>query len=457
MRIETVIFATTALLPSGWASDVRVAIGADGRIASVEPDASTQPADYRIAILLPAPTNIHSHAFQRAMAGLTEGRGPDASDSFWTWRKLMYRFMEQLGPEDVEAIAAFVQMEMLEAGYAGSVEFHYLHHQPGGAPYAKLGELSERIVAAAATSGIGLTLAPVLYQYGGCDERPLDARQARFGNDFDRFARLWEEARASLSALPADARMAVAPHSLRAVGQESLTACAALAPTDPIHIHIAEQVGEVDEVQQSWGQRPVEWLYAHHAVDARWTLIHATQMEPHETTMVAKSGAAAGLCPITEANLGDGIFDGVRFFAAGGTFAIGSDSNIRISLSEELRALEYSQRLQHKGRAMLAELGRSAGRVLLEGASRGGAISAGRDAGTIAPGKLADMLALDGAATTLIGRTGDQILDSWIFAGDDHLVSDVWSAGRHQVRGGRHIAREAITARYRKVLAALIT
>ncbi|MBN9788435.1 formimidoylglutamate deiminase [Pseudonocardia sp. TMWB2A] len=449
------IFADTALLPEGWAHNVRVAV-ADGRITSVTPNSTAETGDTRISILLPAPANIHSHAFQRAMAGLTEGRGPDASDSFWTWRKLMYRFMEQLGPDDVEAIAAFVQMEMLEAGYAGSVEFHYLHHQPGGAPYAKLGELSERIAAAAATSGIGLTLAPVLYQYGGCDQRPLNERQVRFGNDFDRFARLWEEARASIAALPADARMAVAPHSLRAVGPDSLALCAALSPADPMHIHIAEQVGEVNEVVAAWGQRPIEWLYDHQAVDSRWTLIHATQMEPHETEMVASSGAVAGLCPITEANLGDGIFDGVRYLGANGRFAIGSDSNIHISLAHELRALEYSQRLRDKGRAMLATEGRSAGRLMLEEAAKGGAVSSGRESGAIAAGKLADLLALDGNATNLLGRSGDQLIDSWIFAGDDRLVTDVWSAGRHQVQDGRHIARAAIESEYRRVLKKLV-
>ena len=449
------IFADTALLPEGWAHNVRVAV-ADGRITTVTPNSTAETGDTRISILLPAPANIHSHAFQRAMAGLTEGRGPDASDSFWTWRKLMYRFMEQLNPDDVEAIAAFVQMEMLEAGYAGSVEFHYLHHQPGGAPYAKLGELSERIAAAAATSGIGLTLAPVLYQYGGCDQRPLNERQARFGNDFDRFARLWEEARASIAALTDDARMAVAPHSLRAVGPDSLALCATLSPADPMHIHIAEQVGEVDEVVAAWGQRPIEWLYDHQAVDSRWTLIHATQMAPHETEMVASSGAVAGLCPITEANLGDGIFDGVRYLGSGGRFAIGSDSNIHISLAQELRALEYSQRLRDKGRAMLATEGRSAGRLMLEEAAKGGAVSSGRDSGTIAAGRLADLLALDGNATNLLGRNGDQLIDSWIFAGDDGLVTDVWSAGRHQVQGGRHIARAAIESEYRKVLHHLV-
>lgn len=450
------IFAKAALLPEGWANDVRIVVDAAGRIASITKDAVRQSGDTQIAILLPAPANIHSHAFQRAMAGLTEGRGPDPSDSFWTWRKLMYKFMEQLGPDEVEAIAAFVQMEMLEAGFAASVEFHYLHHAPGGVPYAKLGELSERIVAAAGTSGIGLTLAPVLYQYGGCDQRPLNDRQARFGNDVDRFAKLWEEARDSLKTLPADARMAVAPHSLRAVGPDSLAACAALSPSDPMHIHIAEQVGEVDEVVAAWGQRPIEWLYDHQPVDSRWTLIHATQMEPHETEMVAASGAVAGLCPITEANLGDGIFDGVRYLGAGGTFAIGSDSDIRISLAEELRTLDYSQRLRDKGRAMLAEQGRSAGRLMLEETARGGAISAGRDSGSISEGKWADLIALDGDATNLIGRQGDQIIDSWVFAGDDRMVSDVWSAGRHMVQDGQHIARHAITARYRNVMRQLV-
>lgn len=453
---ETTLFADTALLPSGWADNVRVAVDAAGRIASVETGAVAGARDSHVATLLPAPANIHSHAFQRAMAGLTEGRGPDPRDSFWTWRKLMYKFMEQLGPDEVEAIAAFVQMEMLEAGYAASVEFHYLHHAPGGAPYAKLGELSERIVAAASTSGIGLTLAPVLYQYGGCDQRPLNERQARFGNDMDRFAKLWGEAKESLAALPADARMAVAPHSLRAVGPDSLAACTNLSPDDPMHIHIAEQVGEVEEVVTSWGQRPMEWLYDHQPVDSRWTLIHATQMEPHETEMVAASGAVAGLCPITEANLGDGIFDGVHYLEAGGAFAIGSDSNIRISLSEELRALEYSQRLRDKGRAVLARQGHSAGRLLLEQAALGGATSAGRESGAIAAGRWADLIALDGQATNLIGRHGDQIIDSWVFAGDDRMVSDVWSAGRHMVRGGQHIAHADITQRYRAVMRKLV-
>ncbi len=441
-----VLFAEQALLGQGWARDVLVEIGADGRIARVETDAA--PAGgARHAILLPAPANLHSHAFQRAMAGLTEKRGPDPRDTFWTWRQLMFRFLDRLTPDDVEAIAAFVQMQMLEAGYACNVEFHYLHHQPGGAPYDDLAEISARIAAAAQITGIGLTLLPVLYQQGGCDGRPLGPGQIRFGNDLDRFARLVEGARAALSPLPADARLGLAPHSLRAVTPEALEAVPALHE-GPVHMHLAEQTGEVEEVMAHHGDRPVRHLLATMPVDRRWCLIHCTQMEPDETKALAATGAVAGLCPITESSLGDGIFDGVRWVDAGGRFGVGSDSNIRISLSEELRTLEYSQRLRDRSRAALARPDASTGRVLFEGAARGGTQAAARDSGVIAPGALADLMALDGEAVDLAGKSGDTLLDAFIFAGDDHMVRDVWSAGRHLVQAGRHVAREAITRRY---------
>ena len=309
-----VIWAERALLPDGWAEDVRVAIGADGRVAEATQGAAAEGT--RAGLLLPAPANAHSHAFQRAMAGLTERRGP-AADSFWTWRELMFRFLDRLTPEQVEAIAAFVQMEMLEAGFGASVEFHYLHHQPGGAPYDALGEMSERIAAAAATSGIGLTLLPVHYRFGGCDGRPLGPGQIRFGNDPDRFARLVEAARAALARLPADAVLGTAPHSLRAVGRDDLAAVAALSD-GPVHMHLAEQVAEVEEVEAAWGARPVEWALDNLELGPRWCLIHCTQMEPLETTGLAATGAVAGLCPLTEASLGDGIFDGVRWMGEGG-------------------------------------------------------------------------------------------------------------------------------------------
>lgn len=441
---DATIWAETALLPEGWARDVRLTLR-DGRIVAVE---TGVPGRGR-GCLLPAPVNLHSHAFQRAMAGMTERRGP-AQDSFWTWRQLMFRFLDALTPEDVGAIAAFVQMEMLEAGYAAVAEFHYLHHQPGGAPYADPAEMAGRIAAAAAETGCGLTLLPVLYQQGGCDGRALGPGQTRFGTDVGRFMALRAAAGRGLAA---DGVLGTAPHSLRAVSREGLAAVTALP--GPLHMHLAEQVAEVEEVSDAYGARPVEWLLANHAVDARWCLIHCTQMLPAETEALARSGAVAGLCPITEANLGDGIFDGVRWLAAGGRFGVGSDSNVRIALAEELRLLEYSQRLRDRGRAMLAEPERSTGRLLYESVLAGGAQAAGRQSGAIRVGDWADLLALDTRAVDLEGRQDDALLDAWIFAGDDRMVSEVWSAGRPVVSGGRHVGREGIEARYRRVMARL--
>lgn len=442
------IHAETALLPEGWAKDVLVTLR-DGRIAAVGRGAA---ADARVGCLLPAPVNLHSHAFQRAMAGLTERRGAGA-DSFWTWRDLMYRFLDRLTPDDVQAIAAQVMVEMAEAGYAAVAEFHYLHHRPDGTPYDDLAEMAGRIIAAADQTGLGLTLLPVLYQRGGLDGRALGAGQVRFGNDEARFHALWQAAQKALAALPADAVLGVAPHSLRAVAADGLRLAADLG--GPVHIHVAEQQAEVDEVLAHSGARPVEWLLGNMPVDARWCAIHATQMLPAETGALARSGAVAGLCPITEANLGDGIFDGARYLAAGGAFGIGSDSNVRIALSEELRLLEYSQRLRDRGRAVLATPERSTGRVLYQGAAQGGAQAAGRASGAIASGLWADLVALDTAHLHLDGLAGDDLLDAFVFAGDDRLVSDVWAAGRHIVQGGRHIARTAVAARFRSVMRGL--
>lgn len=452
--VPSALWAPSALLPTGWARDVRVTV-TEGRIAGVEPGVPCGPRDLRTGTLLPAPVNAHVHGFQRALAGRTERRGPDPRDTFWTWRAQMFRFLERLTPEDIAAISAYVQVELLEAGYAGVCEFHYLHHDVDGRPYADVAELSGRVIEAAARSGIGLTLLPVLYQVGGCDGRPLGPGQRRFGSDIEAFVTLAERARAGLTALPADAGFGIAPHSLRAVTPEGLAACVALAPDAPLHLHLAEQPAEVDEVLAARGARPVEWLLEAHAVDARWTLVHCTQMRPHETQRLARTRATAALCPLTEANLGDGIFDGVRWREAGGVLAIGSDSCIRIALAEELRALETSQRLRDHARAVFADAERSTGRVLLEAAVQGGARAAGRDARGIAVGGWADLLALDDAAVHLEGLQEDARLDAWLLAGDDRLVREVWSAGRHVVRAGRHVQREAIEAGYRAVLARL--
>jgi formimidoylglutamate deiminase len=448
------IWAEQALLADGWHRGVMVEVGTDGRIARIYAADRPQDAD-RVEALVPAPANCHSHAFQRAMAGLTERRGSQPSDSFWTWRQLMYGFLDRITPDQVQAIAAQVQMEMLEAGYGANVEFHYLHHAPDGQPYADLAEMSARIAAAAATTGIGLTLLPVAYRFGGLDRRALGAGQLRFGNDPDRYARLLDAAGHALHDLPADTVLGVAPHSLRAVDPGQLNDLAALRPAAPIHMHLAETLAEVTEVQAALGRRPVEWMVQNVDLSARWCLIHLTQMQPHETSALARTGAVAGLCPLTEASLGDGIFDGVTWTEAGGALALGSDSNIRITLAEELRQLDTSQRLRDHSRAALATADRSTGRRLLEDAAVGGAASSGRGSGQIETGAWADLLALDMGHVDLEGLTGDTILDSFAFAGDSGMVADVWSAGRHMVTGGRHIRRDAITRAYRAAVKSL--
>ena len=445
---DATLWADQALLPGGWARSVRIDL-AGGRIAAVTPGAA--PVGESFGCLLPAPANLHSHAFQRAMAGMTETRTA-GQDSFWTWRALMYRFLDHLTPDDVQAIAAQVQVEMAEAGHASVAEFHYLHHAPGGAAYADPAEMAARIAAAAAETGLGLTLLPVLYMQGGCDGRALAGGQLRFGCDRDRFARLMEAAAGALRPLPGDTVLGVAPHSLRAVPPDALAFAAALRPGAPVHIHVAEQLAEVAEVQAAHGARPVD-LVLRHGADARWCLIHATQMTAGETAALAASGAVAGLCPITEANLGDGIFDGARYLAAGGAWGVGSDSNVRVALAEELRLLEYGQRLRDRGRAVLATDSHSTGRVLWTGAAAGGAQAAGRDAGAIRAGALADLVAPDMGALNLDGRQGDAVLDALIFAGGG--VDAVWSAGRRIVRAGRHIARDRVEGAYRRTLTAL--
>jgi formimidoylglutamate deiminase len=316
--------------------------------------------------------------------------------------------------------------------------------------------MSARICAAAAQTGLGLTLLPVLYMQGGCDGRALVRGQDRFGNSTDRFARLLDGAERHAAALPADTVVGVAPHSLRAVPPAALAEAVGLRPDVPLHMHLAEQVGEVTEVQAHLGARPVEWLLAQADVGPRWCLIHCTQMERAETLALAATGAVAGLCPITESSLGDGIFDGVAWLGAGGRWGVGSDSNIRIAWAEELRTLDYSQRLRDHSRAALATAAQSTGRVLAEGAAQGGAQAAGRDSGRIEAGRLADLVALDRTHPDMAGRRGDMALDTLIFARDDRQVQHVWSAGRHIVQDGQHVARTRIEAGYRATLARLL-
>ena len=448
------IFARRALLGADWARDVRVTVAA-GRITGLVTGTPAQPGDVRVDCLLPALANLHSHTFQRAMAGMTEYRAK-GRDSFWSWRDLMYRFVDRLTPEQIEAIAAQVFVEMQEAGYASVGEFHYLHHGAGGVAYDDPAELSVRIMAAAAATGIGLTHLPVLYSYGGAGKAPLAGGQLRFGNDVDGFARLLERARAAARGLPDDARVGIAPHSLRATCPEDLARALPLAAGAPIHIHIAEQPKEVADISSWLGARPVEWLMANAPVGRGWCAIHATHMTAAETDGLARTGAVAGLCPITEANLGDGPFNGPGWIAAGGGIGLGSDSNVRISLTEELRTLEYSQRLRDLERNVLVPGEGSVGAFLYRGAAEGGAQALGRDAGRIALGLLADLVAIDGSHPALCALNDTQLLDGLCFAAPDGVVTDLWSAGRHQVQGGRHLARTAVEQRYRRAVAELV-
>ena len=448
------IFAKQALLASGWAQDVRITL-ADGRIARIETDATAQPEDHRVDTVLPALANLHSHSFQRAMAGMTERRQA-GQDSFWTWRALMYRFMNRLTPDQIEAIAALVFMEMQEAGFASVGEFHYVHHQPGGAAYDDIAELSQRIFAAAQTSGIGLTHLPVLYTYGGAGQVPLTEGQLRFGNDVARFETLLAAIRRGARDLPEDARVGIAPHSLRATAPDELRALLDGHQGGPIHIHIAEQPREVADIEAWLGQRPVDWLLSHAAVDRNWCLIHATHMTGSETRSMAASGAVAGLCPITEANLGDGPFNGPNFLAAGGAYGVGSDSNVNISMTEELRTLEYSQRLRDLARNVMVVGEGSVGHTLYTGAAKGGAQALGRDAGEIAAGQLADLVAIDSTDPALCALGRGQLLDGLVFAAKDRVITDLWSAGRHCVTDGKHLSRDSILTRYRRAMSDLL-
>ncbi|WP_416409508.1 formimidoylglutamate deiminase [Agrobacterium rosae] len=444
------IHAKSALLTTGWARDVRLEIEG-GLICSLTVGTQPQPGDERTSVLVPAMPNLHSHAFQRAMAGLAEIRGP-ADDSFWSWRTVMYRFALSMTPDHVEAVAAQLYMEMLEAGYCRVGEFHYLHNDKDGAHYANIAEMAERIGAASTATGIGLTLLPVFYAHSGFGGQPPIDGQRRFIHSVESYGRVMEGAAKVLADLPGGV-LGIAPHSLRAVTDQQLDEILPLAAGGPVHIHVAEQVKEVEDCVAWSGARPVEWLLDHAPVDDRWCLIHATHMTEDETRRVAQSGAVAGLCPITEANLGDGVFPAPSFLAEGGRYGIGSDSNILTSVAQELRMLEYSQRLALRARNVVADAGGSTGRKLFEQARLGGNAALQAKSGLIEGGG-ADIVSLDTSAVPYLSE--DQLLDHWIFAGGV-AVDAVWSAGRKQVQAGRHIHRAEISGRFNAAMADLLT
>jgi formiminoglutamate deiminase len=443
-----------AMLPDGWARNVRLTIE-NGMISSIESGAMDKAGEHVPGIAVPGMPNLHCHAFQRGMAGLAERRGP-AHDSFWTWREIMYRFLDRLTPDEVEAIAAFAYMEMLERGFTSVGEFHYLHNDCDGKPYADIAEMAARIVAAAAQTGIGLTLLPSLYCCGGLGGAPATPGQRRFLNTPDQFMKLVERTRAIAACVPST-RVGIAPHSLRAVTPEALRTAASGAQDGPIHIHVAEQEKEVVDCIAWSGRRPVAWLLDAMPVDRRWCLIHATHMEPQEVRAIAGSGAVVGLCPITEASLGDGVFAGPLLLGAAGTFGIGTDSNIDIDAAGELRQLEYSQRLKHRARnVMTTEPGDSTGRRLFATAASGGAQALERPAGALALGRSADIVVLDQTHPDLASAAEDQWLDIWIFVAGRAAVKDVFVAGKHVVSCGHHQRHDEIAERYRSVLGRLV-
>ncbi|MGJ7509154.1 formimidoylglutamate deiminase [Variovorax sp. GT1P44] len=449
---STSLFASDALLPGGWARNVLLEWNADGRLSTVTPDSAPAGDTPRASgPVLPGMPNLHSHAFQRAFGGLTEFRGA-AQDSFWSWRTLMYRFAAKISPEQVEAIATWLYIEMLEAGYTTVCEFHYLHHDADGKPYADDATLALALMRAAQRAGIGLTLLPVLYQTSGFGALPPSEGQRRFIRSTESMLRLLE--RLHPLCKEQGARLGLAPHSLRAVPpdglRDALAGLDAIDATAPIHIHIAEQTGEVDACVAWSGQRPVAWLLDHAPVDARWCLVHATHMDPEEYRRAGATGAVAGLCPTTEANLGDGIFDFNAWREAGGRWGIGSDSHACVNAAEELLMLEYGQRLATRQRNVGANAAhREVATALTLSAVEGGAQAAGRPVGGLAAGQQADFVVLNAAHVALQGLAAPEMLSSHVFASHRTSAIDaVWVAGRSRVSAARHISHNEAAAAF---------
>jgi formimidoylglutamate deiminase len=448
-------FFECALLPGGWRRGVRVEVDA-GLIQRVSENAQPLPGDQREALVVPGLPNVHSHAFQRAIAGLTERRGPAGTDDFWSWRKTMYGFLEQLEADDVEAIAAYAYVDMLEAGFTSVAEFHYLHRTPQGTLYENPAELALRHLAAADIAGIGLTVLPVFYEVSNFGGAPPTSGQLRFVTQLEAFADIVERVRAH-AAIERGQNVGIGIHSLRAVTAPHIAQLLRRYPKSHIHIHAAEQIREVNDCVAFTGLRPVEWLLRNTDMDDRWCIVHATHLTAAETIDLAHTGAVVGLCPITEANLGDGTFAGIAYREAAGRWGIGTDSNVSLDAAGELRQLEYSQRLTAQSRNCFGSQDQpSTGRALYGAALRGGAQALGQPVGAIDLGHRADFLVLDESHPDLIGRSGDAVLDTWIFAGNRSLIRRVIAQGHTLVEGGRHRDRERVDAKYLRLMARLM-
>jgi formimidoylglutamate deiminase len=429
MHAEATFFAPQAWVNGAWAFDVRLDVAANGTWRAVTAHSSAEGATLLRGPVLPGIVNAHSHAFQRAIAGLTEqGSGPD---DFWSWRDRMYRAALRITPAQLEAIATQLYAELLAGGYTQVCEFHYLHNDIDGRAYADPLEMSLALARAAQATGMGLTLLPTLYMRSGFGATGLREDQRRFAGTPDSVLRIAQAVNALR--LP-DINAGIALHSLRAVDPAALVeaAQAAQAAGWPVHIHIAEQLQEVDDCLAHHGQRPIEWLLNHAPVDARWNLVHATHTTPDELQGLHARGASVVICPSTEANLGDGVFDYVGWAGQGGRWSVGSDSHVTRRLGEELRLLEYSQRLTRRQRnvaAQTAGVASTAG-ALLQGALDGGLSATGLSLGGLVPGQRADFMVLDTDAATLAGIPAAQLLDAWVFSSPDAAVAAVHVAGK---------------------------
>lgn len=452
------LFAKKILLASGWASNQTLTIEA-GVITDIS-QGFIEGAEQATGVVIPGMINCHSHAFQRAFAGFSE-QGSEGKDSFWTWRSIMYKFIEQLSAEDAQVIATQLYIEMLKMGYTRVAEFHYLHHDITGENYPSLSAMAEAIFVAAKESGIGLTLLPVLYRFSGFGTQKPNSGQKRFINSVEQFNDLVSDC-FEIANAQVNTNIGIAPHSLRAVDKSSLSAAVthvrSLDPKAPVHIHIAEQQKEVNDCLEHYGQRPVQWLLNNADLDKHWCLIHATHIDEKERKGIVASQAIAGICPTTEANLGDGIFPTDEFLVDNGTFAIGSDSHISVNPIEELRWLEYVQRLSKQQRALLATSEqKSVGLNLWQRAARGGAQSTNSNTGELATGKQADLLVLDDSQLRLFAHDDNHLLDSVIFASQQNLVKDVMVNGQWHVRGGKHELEQDSADKFARLLAKLST
>lgn len=449
-------FAERALLPSGWANNVRIEISAAGLITHIATEAEASGAELLKGPLLPGMPNLHSHAFQRAMAGLAEVAG-NPNDSFWTWRDLMYRLVGKISPQQLGVIARQLYIEMLKGGFTSVAEFHYVHQDVTGKPYADPAELALQISQAAGSAGIGLTLLPVLYSHSGFGGQAPNEGQRRFIHSTDSYLDLQARLQPVLREQPAQ-QLGLCFHSLRAVTPEQISAVlAASDPHCPVHIHIAEQQKEVDDCLSWSGRRPVQWLYENAPVEERWCLVHATHVQSDEVALMAQSGAVAGLCLTTEANLGDGIFPAVDYIAQGGRWGIGSDSHVSLSVVEELRWLEYGQRLRDQRRNRLYRTDQPmVGRTLFDAALVGGTQALGQPIGRLDVGQRADWLVLDGDDPYIATASGDGILNRWLFAGSDRQIRDVMVNGKWLVREGHHAGEEQSNREFAQVLRELL-